>query len=84
MKLTLALALVVCSSSLARADCSTDLDATVQKMMHAGPYHMSMTSNAAGKATPVEADVILPTSEHIKMGEVEMIILPQGAWMKLG
>lgn len=43
---------------------------------------MSMTSFSAGKTTTVEADVILPTSEHIRTAQMEMILLPQGAWVK--
>lgn len=84
LRLAIALAFVVCSASLAEADCSADLDAIMQSTLHAGPYHMSMTSDAGGKTTTIEADVILPTSEHLKMAQMEMIILPQGAWMKRG
>jgi hypothetical protein len=32
----------------------------------------------------MEANVIMPTSEHVKMDRMEMVILPQGSWMKIG
>lgn len=37
-----------------------------------------------GKTTKMEANVIMPTSEHVKMDRMEMVILPQGSWMKIG
>ena len=71
-------------SSVACADCKSEVEAIMQATMSAGPYHMSMTSDRSGKTTKMEADVILPTSEHMKMDQMEMVILPQGAWMKMG
>ena len=73
------------SSTAACADCKSDVEAIMQAMMHAGPYHVSMTTIAdGGKTTNYEADVILPTSEHMNMGQMEIVILPQGTWMKTG
>ena len=85
MKLPLfAIAALCIASTTASADCKSEVDAITQSMLHAGPYHLSMTSEAGGKTTKIEADVILPTSEHIKMDQMEMVILPQGSWMKRG
>ena len=79
-----ATAVTLIAATAAHADCKSDVDAIMQGMMHAGPYHMTMSSDAGGKTTKMEADVILPTSEHIKMDQMEMVILPQGSWMKRG
>jgi hypothetical protein len=85
MKLSIfAISALCIASTSAFADCKSDLDAMTKAMMHAGPYHMSMTSDRSGKTTKMEADVILPTSEHMKMDQMEIVILPQGAWMKTG
>ena len=56
----------------------------MQAHMKAGPYHTSMDMVAGGKTRKVETDVILPSSFHIKMPEMESIMLPQGTWMKMG
>ncbi len=77
-------AATVFAATSAHADCASDIEAIMQGMLKAGPYHMTMTSEAAGSTTKMEADVILPTSEHIKMDQMEMIILPDGTWVKHG
>ena len=85
MKLFCALtAATVLATTSAHADCKSDIDAIMQAMLKAGPYHMTMNMDSAGKINKMEADVILPASEHIIMAQMEMIILPQGAWMKRG
>ena len=85
MKLPIfAIATLCMASTAASADCKSEVDAIMNAMMHAGPYHVSMNSDAGGKTTKIEADVNLPTSEHIKMDQMEIVILPQGTWMKRG
>ncbi|MEO9168791.1 MAG: hypothetical protein ABI230_10345 [Aestuariivirga sp.] len=85
MKCSLFAIFALClASATASADCKSDVDAIVKAMMHAGPYHMSMVSDRGGKTTKMEADVILPSSEHIKLDQMELVILPQGTWMKRG
>ncbi len=80
----LATAAVLVAANSAHADCKSDVDGIVKGMMSAGPYHMTMNSDGGGKITKMEADVNLPTSEHIKMDQMEIVILPQGTWMKRG
>ena len=79
-----ATAVTLIAATSAHADCKSEVDVIMQGMMHAGPYHMTMSSDAGGKTTKMEADVILPTAEHIRMDQMEMVILPQGSWMKRG
>ena len=82
MKLPLFVIGALCiGSTTVSADCKSEVDAITQAMLHAGPYHMTMSSDAGGKVTKIEADVILPSSEHVKMDQMEMIILPEGVWM---
>ena len=52
--------------------------------MKAGPYHTKMEMVSGGKTRNVESDVILPSSFHVKMPEMEAIMLKQGTWMKMG
>ncbi len=68
----------------AQADCKSDLEAIMQAHLKAGPYHTSMEMVAGGNTRKVETDVILPSSFHMKMPEMETIMLKQGTWMKMG
>jgi hypothetical protein len=68
----------------AKADCKSDIEAIMQAHLKAGPYHTSMDMVANGKTRKVETDVILPSSFHVKMPEMETIMLKQGTWMKMG
>jgi hypothetical protein len=82
-RVCLAAALAACSTT-AYADCKSDLDSIMQAHLKAGPYHTSMDMVAGGKTRTIETDVILPSSFHMKMPEMETIMLKQGTWMKMG
>lgn len=85
MKLILlAAALTVASAAVAQADCKSDIEAVMQAHLKAGPYHTSMEMVSGGKTRKIETDVILPSSFHMKMPEMETIMLKQGTWMKMG
>ena len=80
----LAAALTVASTAAAHADCKSDLESIMQAHLKAGPYHTSMDMVSGGKTRKIETDVILPSSFHMKMPEMETIMLKQGTWMKMG
>lgn len=85
MKFYLCLAAVLAASSVAaHADCKSDLEAIMQAHLKAGPYHTTMEMTAGGNTRKIETDVILPSSFHMKMPEMETIMLKQGTWMKMG
>ena len=56
----------------------------MQAHLKAGPYHTRMEMVSGGKTRNIETDVILPSSFHMKMPEMETIMLKQGTWMKMG
>jgi len=56
----------------------------MQAHLKAGPYHTSMEMVSGGKTRKIESDVILPSSFHMKMPQMETIMLKQGTWMKRG
>jgi len=79
-----ATALTVALTAVAHADCKSDLESIMQAHLKAGPYHTKMEMVAGGKTRTIETDVILPSSFHMKMPEMETIMLKQGTWMKMG
>ncbi len=84
MKFLLCLAAALAASSVAaHADCKSELEAIMQAHLKAGPYHTSMEMVANGKTRKIEADVILPSSFHMRMPEMETIMVKQGTWMKM-
>ncbi len=82
--LTITAALSVFAASSAFADCKSDLESIMQAHLKAGPYHTTMEMTAGTKTRKIETDVILPSSFHMKMPEMETIMLKQGTWMKMG
>lgn len=83
-KLSLVAALLLATTSGAKADCMGELSAIMEAHKTAGPYHVSMTANIGGKSMKNEIDVILPSSFHMKSDKMETIMLKSGAWMKMG
>ena len=84
MKFFLCFAAVLTAfSAAAQADCKSELDAMMQAHLKAGPYHTSMEMVSGGKSRKIEADVILPSSFHMRMPEMETIMVKQGTWMKM-
>jgi hypothetical protein len=76
-------ATLLSSATSANADCAAELQAIMQGHATAGPYHVTMDQTMADKTRKIEADVILPSSFHMKMPEMETIMLKQGTWMKM-
>jgi hypothetical protein len=77
-------ATMIAIATAANADCAAELQAIMQSHATAGPYHVTMEQTTADKTRKIEADVILPSSFHMKMPEMETIMLKQGTWMKMG
>jgi hypothetical protein len=71
-------------ASQAKADCMADFKSVMDAHMNAGPYHVSMTMNLGTKSMKNEADVIMPSSFHMKSDKMEAIMLKSGTWMKMG
>jgi hypothetical protein len=80
----LATAVTLISVTAAHADCKSEIQSIMEAHMKAGPYHTKMEMVAGGKTRNIETDVILPSSFHVKMPEMESIMLKQGTWMKMG
>ena len=83
-RLCVASAVLILNFGSAHADCLSELSAIMDAHKTAGPYHVSMTSHFGGKTMQNEADVILPSSFHMKSAMMEAIMLKSGTWMKIG
>lgn len=75
---------LLAATSQAQADCMADLKSVMDAQMTAGPYHVSMTMNIGAKTMKNEADVIMPSSFHMKSDKMEAIMLKSGTWIKMG
>ena len=72
------------STTFAQADCNAEIKAMMDAHIKAGPYHVTMDQQMASISMKTEADVILPDSFHMKNSRMETVLLPAGAWMKIG
>lgn len=84
MKFKIIITALMALTSQAKADCMADLKGVMDAHMNAGPYHVSMVMNMGAKTLKNEADVILPSSFHMKSDKMEAIMLKSGTWMKMG
>ncbi len=84
MKIKIIIVTLLAATTQARADCMADLKSVMDAHMAAGPYHVSMIMNMGAKSVKNEADVILPSSFHMKSDKMEAIMLKSGTWMKMG
>ncbi|MBG1230936.1 hypothetical protein [Aestuariivirga litoralis] len=75
---------VLCVATPSRAECLDEIKAMMQAHLASGPYHVSMDQSMGGTTRKIEADVILPSSFHMKSPEMEAVMLKQGTWMKMG
>jgi hypothetical protein len=70
-------------ADLAQADARDDVVAAWQKTLDHGSYRMRMEVESRGRTTIQELDVQLPASFHMRSPDSEMIMLPQGTWMRV-
>ena len=84
MKIKIIIVALLAATSQAKADCMADLKTVMDAHMTAGPYHVSMVMNLGAKVMKNEADVIMPSSFHMKSDKMEAIMLKSGTWMKMG
>jgi hypothetical protein len=84
LKIKIIIVALLAATSQAKADCMADLKSVMDAHMAAGPYHVSMVMNMGTKTMRNEADVILPSSFHMKSDKMEAIMLKSGTWMKMG
>lgn len=84
MKFLLFSATALCiSAAAAQADCTAEIKAMMDAHIAAGPYHVAMDQAMGGITHKMEADVILPSSFHMKSEQMESVMLANGAWMKM-
>jgi hypothetical protein len=84
LKIKIIIIALLAATSQAKADCMADLKAIMDAHMTAGPYHVSMVMNTGATTMKNEADVIMPSSFHMKFDKMEAIMLKSGTWMKMG
>ena len=85
LKLLLITTTTVCLCvTVAHADCTAEIKAMMDAHLKAGAYHSQMDMDMGASKRKTEADVILPSSFHMKSDQMESIVLANGAWMKMG
>lgn len=67
----------------ARADARDKVIAAWENAMARGSYRMQMSTESRGRTQSQEIDVQLPSSFHMRSPETEMVMLPQGTWMRV-
>lgn len=67
----------------ARADARDEVIAAWENTMARGSYRMQMSTESRGRPQSQEIDVQLPSSFHMRSPETEMVMLPQGTWMRV-
>jgi hypothetical protein len=67
----------------ARADARDEVIAAWENAMARGSYRMQMSTESRGRTQSQEIDVQLPSSFHMRSPETEMVMLPQGTWMRV-
>lgn len=67
----------------ARADARDEVIAAWENTMARGSYRMQMSTEGRGRTQSQEIDVQLPSSFHMRSPETEMVMLPQGTWMRV-
>jgi hypothetical protein len=80
--LPLAAAFLLCASLPLHAECKDELKAMMQTHLNAGPYHVTMDQTSDQGSHKIEADVILPSSFHMVMPQMETVMVKEGTWMK--
>lgn len=70
-------------ADVAHADPRDEVVAAWQKTLDKGSYRLRMETESRGRTTLQEMDVQLPASFHMRSPESEMILLPQGTWMRV-
>lgn len=81
LKALLKISLLLLMASPALADCKSDFAALIDKGLAAKSYEMTMTGSSAGQQMNITARVTLPDRFHVKMPDMEVIMIPQGIWM---
>lgn len=82
LKITLLMSSLIASPAL--ADCKSEFTALVERGLSAKSYEMNMTGSSAGQQMDITAMVTLPDHFHVKMPDMEMIMIPEGIWMMQG
>ncbi|WP_395788970.1 hypothetical protein [Aquimonas sp.] len=67
----------------ASADAKDEVVAAWERALAHGSYRMQMETETRGRVNTQQMDVKLPGSFHMRSPESEMILLPQGTWMKV-
>lgn len=83
LSLLCCLALVGPAIDTAHADPRDEVIAAWEKTVAHGSYRMRMSTESRGRTTTQDIDVQLPASFHMRSPESEMVMLPQGTWMRV-
>lgn len=79
----IAVLVLVVAAGPARADVQSDLFGGYQKMFD-GHFASEMVSTDAGKQTRMEAQYETTRRVHVTTPDAEIILLPEGTWLKMG
>jgi len=75
--------LVLASMSASAADAREDIFKAYQKMMNSR-FSVDMTTTSNGKTSKAHTDYDTVERIHLKSDQMEMIVLPEGTWMRTG
>lgn len=84
MRILATAAIVLMSTGIAGADCRDEVLSIIEAQKAAGPFRIEMRGDGGGQEIVSAGEVILPDRFHMKMPEGEMIMVPEGIWMKQG
>lgn len=74
---------VALGAQRACADARDEVVAAWDKTIERGSYRMQMTTESRGRPHAQQMDVQLPASFHMRSPDSEMVMLPQGTWMRV-
>lgn len=77
------IAIAALGADTAYADAREEVVAAWEQTLAHGSYRMHMAIESRGRTTTQQMDVQLPASFHMRSPESEMILLPQGTWMRV-
>jgi hypothetical protein len=80
---SLAAALTLGLASPSHAGPREDVLEAWQRALDRGAYSMVMSTESRGREYRSEMDVRLPSSFHMRSPDSEMVMLPEGTWMKV-
>ena len=84
MRAPMAAALLFIAANAAGAECRDEVLAILEAQEKAGPFRVEMRGESDGQQVVSSGEIQLPDRFHMTMPEGEMIMVPEGIWMKQG